>query len=93
MTDHTALDHRANIRAKYGPGSGSSAKVLVVASSKSGCFEPEGVLSVVDFVNGTEGEDGKKLARGVTVEWGGHWCYWEEPERFDSLALEFLTES
>jgi pimeloyl-ACP methyl ester carboxylesterase len=28
----------------------------------------------------------------VTVEWGGHWCYWEQPERFNEMVLEFLAE-
>lgn len=91
MTDHTALDHRENIREAFGPRSGRETKVLVVASAKSGCFEPEGVLSIVGSVN-DGAEQGKGLARGETVEWGGHWCYWEDHEKFDELALEFFAE-
>jgi len=95
MADHTALDWRASIPANFGPGSGSSSRVLVIASSKSGCFAPAGPLSVVGFVNGEEisaGGRNEVRARGVTVDWGGHWCYWEEPERFDELALGFFAE-
>jgi pimeloyl-ACP methyl ester carboxylesterase len=44
-------------------------------------------MKVVDLVNGAN-EDG--LARGVTVEWGGHWCYWEKPDTFNEMVLEFL---
>jgi pimeloyl-ACP methyl ester carboxylesterase len=95
MADHTALDWRRSIRATFGPGSESPTNVLVVASSRSGCFPAEGPLKVVDFVNGgvDEGKgkgNGKGKARGVAVEWGGHWCYWERPELFNDLALKFL---
>lgn len=89
MGYHTALDHRANIIKSLGPNSESQTKVLVIASRRSGCFEPEGVLSVVAFVNGGEKEG---LARGEAVSWGGHWCYWEDHDTFDKLALNFLNE-
>lgn len=106
MRDHTALDHRENIKRTFGRGSKSETRVLVVGSKRSGCFDEEGVLSVVGFVNGEdeegrEGEIGEKgsekegeriLAREVAVEWGGHWCYWEDAERFDELVLGFLKE-
>lgn len=46
-------------------------------------------MKVVEFVNGGQ-EEG--LARGEVVSWGGHWCYWEDHERFDRLSLEFLGE-
>jgi len=37
-------------------------------------------------------EKGKKgWAKGVVVSWGGHWCYWEDPRRFDKLCLGFLS--
>lgn len=88
MADHTARDWRDAIRQCFGERSGSKTKVLVVASSRSGCFPAKGVLKVVDLVNE---EGGKGLAEGVCVEWGGHWCYWEEPERFDGLVLGFLN--
>jgi pimeloyl-ACP methyl ester carboxylesterase len=88
MADHTANDWRYPIAQAFGPGSGSKTKVLVVASSKSGCFPAAGPLKVLDFVNGEKNESG--LAKGVTVEWGGHWCYWERPELFNDLVLGFL---
>lgn len=99
MADHTALDWRDSIAATFGPKSGSETKVLVVASSRSGCFPAEGPMKVVEFVNGglhKEGNDGcfgasKKLkADGVVIDWGGHWCYWEKPDMFNKLVLDFL---
>lgn len=94
MADHTALDHRANIVACLGPESGSQTKALVIASSKSGCFWPEGPMSVVGMING-EGKaesTASKRARGVVVDWGGHWCFWEDPEKFNKLCLDFLAD-
>lgn len=90
MADHTALDWRDSIAANFGPGSGSETKVLVVASSRSGCFPSAGPMKVVDYVNG-EGAGYTALARGAIVDWGGHWCYWEDPDNFNSLCLEFLA--
>lgn len=90
MADHTSLDWREAIKATFGPGSGSKTKVLVIASSRSGCFPAAGPIKVVEFVNGGENSNG--LARGEVVEWGGHWCYWEDHEKFDRLCLEFLKE-
>jgi pimeloyl-ACP methyl ester carboxylesterase len=88
MADHTANDWRYPIAQNFGPGSGSKTNVLVVASSRSGCFPAAGPLKVVELVNGGKSEEGP--ARGVTVEWGGHWCYWEKPELFNDLVLDFL---
>jgi pimeloyl-ACP methyl ester carboxylesterase len=87
MADHTALDWRDAIAQSFGPGNGNRTEVLVVASTRSGCFPAAGPLKVVELVNGG-GEDG--LAKGVAVEWGGHWCYWENPEKFHGLVLDFL---
>jgi pimeloyl-ACP methyl ester carboxylesterase len=86
MADHTALDWRDVIKATFGEGSRSQARVLVMASSRSGCFPAEGPMRVVDLVN----EEGKKRAKGVVVDWGGHWMYWEDHEKFDRLCLGFL---
>lgn len=87
MADHTANDWRYSIAQNLGPESGSAARVLVVASCRSGCFPAAGPLKVAELVNGGK-EDGRATA--VTVEWGGHWCYWEKPELFNKLVLEFL---
>jgi pimeloyl-ACP methyl ester carboxylesterase len=87
MADHTALDWRDAIAQHFGPGSGSKTEVLVVASTRSGCFPAAGPLKVVELVNGGKSHG---LARGVTVEWGGHWCYWEDADKFNKLVLEFL---
>lgn len=88
MADHTANDWRHPIAQTFGPASESQTKVLVVASSRSGCFPAAGPLKVVELVN--DGKDGGH-AKGVTVEWGGHWCYWEKPDLFNELALDFLS--
>lgn len=88
MADHTALDWRDSVRATLGPESGSETKVLVIASSRSGCFPSDGPMKVVDLVNGGE-RAGK--AQGVVVDWGGHWCYWEKPELFNRVVLDFLN--
>lgn len=90
MADHTANDWRYSIAATMGPGSGGITKVLVVASSRSGCFPAPGPMRVVQLING-DGEDTGR-ARGEIVDWGGHWCYWEEPELFNELCLEFLRQ-
>jgi pimeloyl-ACP methyl ester carboxylesterase len=88
MADHTALDWRDAIAQNLGPKSDSKTEVLVVASTRSGCFPAAGPLKVVELVNGGK-EDGR--AKGVAVEWGGHWCYWEQPEKFNELVIDFLT--
>lgn len=88
MADHTANDWRFSIAQNFGPGSGSTTKVFVVASTRSGCFPAPGPLKVVELVNG--GSEGG-LAQGVAIEWGGHWCYWEQPEKFNDMVLEFLA--
>lgn len=90
MADHTSLDWREAIKATFGPGSGSQTKILVVASSRSGCFPAEGPMKVVEFVNGEGKGNGEGLARGEVVSWGGHWCYWEDHKKFDELCLQFL---
>ncbi|KAK0127200.1 hypothetical protein ONS96_006753 [Cadophora gregata f. sp. sojae] len=105
MGDHTALDWRGSIAATFGAESKSQSqtKVLVVASERSGCFPAEGPLFVVGLVNGDVGtgrsgegscveKKEEKRAKGVSVNWGGHWCYWEDPERFNGLCLDFLAD-
>lgn len=87
MADHTANDWRHPIALSFGPGSGSKTRVLVMASSRSGCFPAAGPLKVVELVNG---EEKNGLAKGTTVDWGGHWCYWEKPEMFNESVLDFL---
>jgi len=92
MANHTSLDWRESIKSNYGPGSGSNTQVLVVASTRSGCFPAEGPLKAVEFINGTVNgvrvEDG--LATGKAISFGGHWCYWENPDAFNTLCLEWL---
>jgi pimeloyl-ACP methyl ester carboxylesterase len=93
MADHTSLDWRDSIRVNFGDESGSLPRVLVIASNRSGCFPPEGPHEVVDLVNhgGPFSANGQSIASGVTIDWGGHWCYWEDPQKFNSLVLDFLN--
>ena len=88
MADHTALDWRDSIRQNFGPTSGSKTKVLVVASERSGCFPAAGPLTVLELVNQEVDKD--PLAKGVSISWGGHWCYWEDPEKFETLVRGFI---
>lgn len=88
MADHTALDWRDSIRATFGDPQNET-KVLVIASTRSGCFPAEGPMAVVDLIN--IGQDTNR-AKGVVIDWGGHWCYWEDPARFNELVLQFLDE-
>jgi pimeloyl-ACP methyl ester carboxylesterase len=87
MADHTANDWRSSIAQNFSQERSSTTKVLVVASSRSGCFPPAGPLKVAELVNGGKGSG---LAQGVDVPWGGHWCYWEKPDLFNELVLKFM---
>lgn len=93
MEDHTSKDWRDSIRATFGPESDSKTEVFVIGSSRSGCFPAEGVMKIVDFVNGEEGKVQGGKAKGVVVDWGGHWCYWENSAKFNDLVLKFLGEN
>ena len=61
-----------------------------MTSERSGCFPAAGPLKVVELVNGSDASKGK--AGGAVVEWGGHWCYWEKPDEFNKLVVDFLGE-
>ncbi|KAE9367714.1 alpha/beta hydrolase-like protein [Stipitochalara longipes BDJ] len=91
MADHTSLDWRDSIAATFGPGSGSKTVVLVVASNRSGCFPAAGPLKVIELVNQGAGPE-YGLAQGVAVEWGGHWCYWEDPAKFARLVTRWWND-
>ena len=56
-------------------------------------------MKVVELIDAKEGAHGLEAeygkvprAQGLVVDWGGHWCYWEDPEKFNELALKFLEE-
>jgi pimeloyl-ACP methyl ester carboxylesterase len=89
MKDHTALDWRRTIVECFGGRKENRTHVLVVASSRSGCFPAKGPMSVVCMVN-EKVEEGEGRARGIVVDWGGHWCFWEDPERFCEIVGNFL---
>lgn len=94
MADHTALDWRDSIRHSFS-GDVACPRVCVVASVRSGCFPPAGPQVVLDLINGDKdpGRDGEDLiASGGAIDWGGHWCYWEAPDRFVNLVSSFLQK-
>ncbi|GAB7354563.1 hypothetical protein MBLNU459_g5017t2 [Dothideomycetes sp. NU459] len=90
MADHTALDWRQSIVQSFGMREENRTKVLVVATDRSGCFPSKGCMEAVRFAN-TCAKREKQRAEGVVVDWGGHWCYWENPEKFNHLVLNFLA--
>jgi pimeloyl-ACP methyl ester carboxylesterase len=52
------------------------------------------LIDVEEGVHGLEAEYRKTpRAQGLAVDWGGHWCYWEDPEKFHQLALGFLDNA
>jgi pimeloyl-ACP methyl ester carboxylesterase len=87
MADHTALDWRQSIVENFGGRAENKTKVLVVATNRSGCFPARGPLAAVSFANA---KAEVPRAQGVVIEWGGHWCYWEDSDKFNQLALDFL---
>lgn len=94
MSDHTAIDWRDSIKKNFGGASNCSTDILVIASERSGCFPAAGPMWIVNAVledkNGCD-SGGYPYARGVVVDFGGHWCYWEDAEKFNDLVLKFLT--
>ena len=86
MADHTALDWRDSIKASFNPEK-SHTTVLVIATDRSGCFPAQGPAAVVRLV---EQDFDEERADAVLVEWGGHWCYWENPAKFNELVLDYL---
>jgi pimeloyl-ACP methyl ester carboxylesterase len=92
MSDHTALDWRASIKKNFGEANDSSTDILVVASERSGCFPAAGPMWIVDAILETKADNTRgPNVRGVVVDFGGHWCYWEGAEKFNDLVLKFLA--
>ncbi|MCJ1354004.1 MAG: hypothetical protein MMC33_003991 [Icmadophila ericetorum] len=89
MADHTALDWRDSIKASFNPEK-SHTTVLVIATDRSGCFPAQGPAAVVRLV---EQDFDEERADAVLVEWGGHWCYWENPAKFNELVLDYLKRT
>lgn len=87
MADHTALDWRQSIVENFGGRAENKTNVLVVATNRSGCFPASGPMAAVSFANL---KANVPRAQGTVIDWGGHWCYWEHPERFNQLSLDFL---
>lgn len=98
MGDHTALDWRDSIRHNFSRHiAGEDLNVFVVSSTRSGCFPSAGPQSVVSLINGDNEEEvdssDTPVASGESISWGGHWCYWEAPDRFVNMVRDHLKPS
>ncbi|CAI6334557.1 unnamed protein product [Periconia digitata] len=80
MKDHTAKDWRDVLKTCF-----RGKRVFVMASDRSGCFPKEGVLEASRLVN-----EGGGTSTGLSISWGGHWAYWEDPETFWKLVTAFF---
>lgn len=77
LADHTRYDHREACE-------GIESPVLVLAGRRSGCFTLEGMGETVERVKRGGGD-----AEMVVFE-SGHWMFYEEPEKFNRVLLEFV---
>ncbi|PSR90654.1 Alpha/Beta hydrolase protein [Coniella lustricola] len=88
LSDHTRYDHREAIETIRVP-------TLVLAGRRTGCFPLEGMRETVRRVEkgnvNAAGQDEKGLAKWSVFE-GGHWMFYEEPERFNREIEEFVNE-
>lgn len=82
LADHTRYDHREAIELITKP-------TLVMAGRRTGCFPLEGMKETVRRVE--KGSGDPKLARWSLFD-GGHWMFYEEPERFNAEIVGFVTE-
>lgn len=82
LADHTRYDHREAIE-------GITRPTLVLAGRRTGCFPLEGLQETVSRVNNGSGKPG--LARWSVFD-GGHWMFYEEPERFNKEITGFVSE-
>lgn len=82
LADHTRYDHREAIE-------GITKPTLVLAGRRTGCFPLEGMRETVRRVEKGSGNPG--LARWSVFD-GGHWMFYEEPERFNQEIAEFVAQ-
>lgn len=82
LADHTRYDHREAIEEITKP-------TLVLAGRRTGCFPLEGMKETASRVIKGSGKPG--LARWSVFD-GGHWMFYEEPDRFNKEVAEFVSE-
>ncbi|ROW08056.1 hypothetical protein VPNG_06059 [Cytospora leucostoma] len=82
LADHTRYDHREAIE-------GITKPTLVLAGRRTGCFPLEGMKETATRVKNGSGRPG--LARWSVFD-GGHWMFYEEPERFNRELAEFVSD-
>lgn len=88
MGDHTVYDHREACE-------GIRVPVLVMAGKRTGCFPLEGMREVVRRVEKgcvDRGVAGMKSSVAWSEFDGGHWLFWEEPDRFNREVIAFVKE-
>ncbi|KUI68739.1 AB hydrolase superfamily protein YdjP [Cytospora mali] len=82
LADHTRYDHREAIE-------GITKPTLVLAGRRTGCFPLEGMKETAMRVKKGSGRPG--LARWSVFD-GGHWMFYEEPERFNKELTDFVAD-
>lgn len=82
LADHTRYDHREAIELVTKP-------TLVMAGKRTGCFPLEGMKETVRRAE--KGSGDPKLAKWSLFD-GGHWMFYEEPERFNTEIVGFVKE-
>lgn len=82
LADHTRYDHREAIEEITKP-------TLVLAGRRTGCFPLDGMRETARRVEKGSGNPG--LARWSVYD-GGHWMFYEEPEKFNKEIAEFVAE-
>ncbi|KAK7186949.1 hypothetical protein DPSP01_013587 [Paraphaeosphaeria sporulosa] len=83
LADHTRYDHREACEQIEVP-------VLVMAGRRTGCFPLDGMKETVRRVEEGRRARGGGYQPGWSVFEGGHWLFWEEPERFNEEINQFV---
>lgn len=81
MADHTQYDHRDTLKQCI------TIPSLICAGRTSGCFPLEGVLYTARAINTKH----PGLAKTEIFD-SGHWLYYEEPEHFNTVLLDFIAQ-
>jgi pimeloyl-ACP methyl ester carboxylesterase len=84
LADHTRYDHREDLAHITKPS-------LVVAGRSTGCFPLESIGEVATRINAGATGGNRRLARYVVLD-GGHWMFYEEPDKFNSTILDFAQK-
>jgi pimeloyl-ACP methyl ester carboxylesterase len=78
LADHTRYDHREAISLIQKP-------ILVMAGQRSGCFSLNAQRETVRRAT-------KSIDASMSEFSSGHWLFWEQPEKFNTEILDFVTK-